>query len=825
MIIAKCFKKLISATVNKIMKTGLVQDTGGEAAGEKSVSPRFAELARAAAAEGTVLLKNDGVLPLNPDNEIAVFGRCQADYFYVGYGSGGDVNAPYKVNLIDGLRNYGFKLNEELVEIYRRWSGKFANAKDDGWWGAWPMCYPEMPLTKAVAEKAAATAKTAVVVIGRAAGEDRENKLKQGSYYLTDKEIAMLGAVTSAFEKTVVLMDCGNIMDMAWTEVFGDKLSAVVWCWQGGMESGNAVAEVLCGKVNPCGKLTSTIAKAYEDYPSADFFGGTEFNNYTEDIYVGYRYFDTFAPDRVLYPFGFGLSYTDFEVTPLSFERKDGGVTVTVKVTNVGKSAGKEVVELYVHAPCGKLGKADKVLVGFDKTPLLKAGENAHITITVSDYLLSSFDDCGKTGYRNAYVLEKGKYDFFVGGNPLALLEAGGFELTDTILIQQLEEICGVKEPFERLTAAEKSGKTVKAFEPVALRAYDLKQRIIDALPREIPVTGDKGIKLADVLHGTAMMDDFIAQLNDEELERLTRGAGYMNSELGTPGNGGAFGGVYQSLRDKGVPPIITTDGPSGIRLRRYCSLLACGTALACTWNRELLTELGELFAEEMLRFGSDVILGPGMNIHRNPLCGRNFEYFSEDPLVSGRIAAALVRGIQSKGVSACIKHFACNNQETRRNNTDSRVSQRALREIYLKGFELCVKEAAPLNIMTSYNRINGVWSHYNYDLAETALRKEWGYRGNIMTDWWMRSSNSPEFPKLKDHAYRVRAGVDLMMPGNTSHSLNVYVDDGTLRATLGEKDGITRGELQRCARHVLENCLIKLARTEKTAAPDNQNR
>ena len=307
------------------------------------------------------------------------------------------------------------------------------------------------------------------------------------------------------------------------------------------------------------------------------------------------------------------------------------------------------------------------------------------------------------------------------------------------------------------------------------------------------------------MLSGERSMEDFVAQLTVEELEALTRGEGGMNSAWGVEGNAGIYGGVISSLREKGIPVVVTADGPAGLRIKRYTSLMPCGTALACTWNEALVEQLFKKIAAELERFDVNVILSPGLNIHRNPLCGRNFEYFSEDPYISGKMAAAAVRGIQAMGRAACPKHFACNNQEVKRNQNDSIVSGRALREIYLRGFEICVKESKPENIMTSYNKINGVWSHYNYDLAMTVLRGEWEYDGVIITDWWMHKSASPEFPTLRDNAYRVRAGVDVLMPGSViGKKENEYVSDGTLLETLGEEDGITKAELQRTALKVL---------------------
>ena len=758
--------KLAQQIIDKAMGNGLMQEET-TAEGQRYVTPGAGELIRQAGAEGCVLLKNDGALPLNRDKEVAVFGRCQLDWFYVGYGSGGDVNAPYHVNLIDGLRNAGLKLNADALNAYETWTQQEDNMADHGWWGHWPMNYPEMPLDDALVQKAAQTAETAIVVIGRAAGEDRENTLTKGSFYLTDEERVLLDAVTAAFSRVVVLLNIGNIIDLAWTEEYGDKLSALMIVWQSGMESGNAVADVLTGAVIPCGKLSDTIARRYEDYPSCANFGGKEFNDYAEGIYVGYRYFDR-HPDKVLYPFGFGLSYTCFTLKSESLERRENETEAVITVTNTGTLPGKEVVQLWCHAPAGRLDKPLRVLVAFGKTKALAPGESETLRLCCDDKCLASYDE-----ESSRFILESGEYRFTANGT-----ETSGFTLDEEITVEQCEPLCK--------TSAE------------------LRERILSRLPKAVPVTGIGSYTLDDVKSGKIGLDDFIARLSDKELEALSRGHGMMGSSLGVAGNAGAFGGVIESLRKKGVPPIITSDGPAGLRLKKYCALQPCGTALACTWNTDLIEALSAKIGEEMIHYGVDVQLAPGMNIHRNPLCGRNFEYFSEDPLLSGKMAAATVRGVQSKGRAACPKHFACNNQETNRNRNDSRVSERALREIYLRNFEIVVKEAKPLTIMTSYNKVNGVWSHYNYDLVTTVLRGEWAYTGCVITDWWMQKSKSPEFPKLKNNAYRVRAQVDVLMPGDIGHLAKQYKSDGSLLETLGQADGISRAELQRTARSVL---------------------
>ncbi|MCI6956036.1 MAG: glycoside hydrolase family 3 N-terminal domain-containing protein [Candidatus Faecousia sp.] len=769
---------------------------------EKKITPGMPELLRSAAAQGAVLVENR-VLPFPEGSRISVFGRCQVNWFCTGYGSGGDVNMPYQVGLLEGLRRCEeLAVNEELAETYERWCADHPVGCEE--WGAWPRFYPEMPLTRETVTRAAEVSGSAVVVIGRSSGEDRENALEEGSFYLTAGEREMLELVTETFPDTVLVLNIGAVMDLSFVKEY--PLGAVLIAWQGGMESGNAVADILCGALNPSGRLTDTVALTYDDYPSSAHFGGLDRNEYYEDIYVGYRWFETFAPERVLYPFGYGLSYTSFsrEVLP-------GGnpLEFRVRVTNTGARPGRDTVFLFAQKPCGALGNPARELQDFGKTKLLAPGEQQELTLRTDEYRLSSFDEGGYTGHRNCYVLQAGGYRLYVGGDVRAAGEVGIYTVTETRAIQTLTEAAAPEKPFPILTregAGMAQGKTV-----------NLKERILAALPEGKPITGDRGWKLRDVQEGRVSLEDFTAQLSLPELEAISRGAYVMGHPWGARGNAGIFGGVTESLRDKGVPPVVTTDGPSGIRLYDSCSLLPIGTLLACTFDLELVENLFAHVGREMVDRGSDVLLAPGMNIHRSPLCGRNFEYFSEDPYVSGKIAAAVVRGIQSQGVSACPKHFACNNQETRRQFNDSVVSQRALREIYLKGFEICVKEADPKNIMTSYNKINGVWGHYQYDLVQTILRQEWGYRGNVITDWWMQSAASPEFPELRDNAYRVRARVDVLMPGGRDFFDRSFQPDGTLLETYGKPGGITLGELQLCARHVLK-CVMEL----KELAMDN---
>ncbi len=765
------------------------------------ITPGIPEITRQGAAEGIVMLENNGALPLKEKSCISLFGRTSWDYFYVGYGSGGDVNEPYSVNIADGIRNcQSLALNEDLAKVYEEWISK--NPAPQGYWAHWPLRYPEMPLEESIVEKAKENSSAAVITIGRSSGEDRDSKLENGSYYLHDEEIEMLDLVTKHFDKVIVLLNVGAVIDMSWVKHYKKKIGAVLYVWQGGMESGNAVADILSGTVSPSGKLVDTIAKDYFEYPSSASFGNKKYNEYNEDIYVGYRFFETFAPQKVLYPFGFGLSYSDFDITCKNFKASQNGFTAKIIVKNIGKAEAKEVAQLYLKKPCGKLGNPSRILAAFAKTKTLAPNEEQKLTLSVDMYQLASYDDCGSTNNAGCYVIEGGTYEFYLGSDVRSADKIHTYLQEKTEVFSKHKQVCAPVEDFEVYRAEEKDGEVIFSTKKAAKRKYDLATRMINHLPEAVAQTGDKGLKLEQVKNGEITMDEFVAQLSLDELEAITRGDYKMDSSYGPKGNAGAYGGILDSLQQKGIKPVITTDGPSGIRLSACCSLLPIGTLLACSFNTALVEDMYTLISGEMKERGTDVLLAPGMNIHRNVLCGRNFEYFSEDPYLTGKMAAACVRGIQSKGGSACPKHFACNNQELCRNKNDSRVSERALREIYLKGFEICIAESEPKNIMTSYNKINSVWSHYNYDLCTTVLRNEWGYKGNVMTDWWMMPSKSPEFPMIKDQAYRVRAGVDLLMPGG--ERTGKRKPDGTLLASYGKPFGITLGEMQDCAKHIL---------------------
>ena len=773
----------------KFTGSSLAQGENMAPEGESAATPGMSELLSRAASEGAVLLENDGVLPLR--DKFALFGRTQVDSFYTGYGSGGDVVKPYRVSILDGILNErGLAPDRELAETYRKWAKE--HPVDHGFWGNWPLSYPEMPLSEAFVKGVSERAETAVVVIGRASGEDRDNLLEEGSYYLKSDERQMLALTKKYFKKLVVLLNIGSVIDFSWADDF--KPNAILLLWQGGMEAGNACAKLLSGEVNPSGKLTVCIPKTYKDYPAQNF-GDAKYTEYTEDIYEGYRLLETFVKNRERYPFGYGLSYTKFSLeSALAYTQS--GAEIKVKVKNIGSCAGRCVVQAYMQKPFGKGGNPKRELACFRKTSLLPAGGEEELTLAFPIYRLTTYDD-----ETSSDVLLGGEFIFFVGEDVRSAKEVGRVK-TEGRVLRYFGERGAPRVPF-KVFRAEKTGEEYALTKvPVRLAKADLKAEMAASVPPEnLWDIHDNPCTFEDVKAGKVPLRAFVAQLSFDELEAISRGDYTMNSPLGPDGNAGAFGGVLPSLNKKGVPPVITTDGPSGIRLKCASSLLPIGTLLASTFDEALVTEVYAAVGREMKARGSDVLLAPGMNIQRSPLCGRNFEYYSEDPVVAGKIAAAAVKGLQGEGVSACPKHFACNNQEFNRNSHDARVSERALREIYLKGFEICVREANPHCIMTSYNKVNGVWSHYHFDLVRGILRGEWGFGGCVITDWWMKSARCPEDPRLKDNAYRIRAGVNVLMPGG-GH-LGKRKPDGTVRKAY-KKGALTLGELRRNAEEVL---------------------
>jgi beta-glucosidase len=760
---------------------------------------KYAALARQAVAEGCVLLENEGqALPLRDGERVAVFGRMAFHYYKSGLGSGGLVNTRYVVGILDALKECeGVHLDEKLMGIYEDWIKE--NPYDEGQgWGRVPWCQKEMDVTEEMLDCARRN-DVSLVVIGRTAGEDQDNNAKAGSYCLTETEEDMIRRVCEVSKRTVVVLNVGNIIDMSWVEKY--RPQAVLYVWQGGQEGGNGVADVLTGKVCACGKLTDTIAADIKDYPSTENFGDPFKNYYKEDIYVGYRYFETFARDKVLYPFGYGLSYTTFEMKAEVLKNTGDEITVSAMVANTGELKGKEVVQVYVKVPQGKLGNPARKLIGFAKTKELESGEQEEVCIVIPKYDMASYDDSGVTGHKSCYVLEEGTYEIFVGSDVRSAVSVGCYE-EEFRVIEELEEVYAPVEKFQRMKAVLLPDGTYQAVtEDVPVRTIDPQERRANEIPETYVYTGDKGYKLVDVLDKKVSMEEFVAQISEEDLIAMFRGEGMCSPKV-TAGTAAAFGGVTDGLTALGIPVGCCSDGPSGIRMDcgTKAFSLPNGTSLGGTFNVKLVGALYEMTGKELRLNKIDSLLGPGMNIHRNPLNGRNFEYISEDPILTGRICAAQVKAMAKSGIGSTIKHFCGNNQEVGRSTSDSVISERALREIYLKGFEIAVKEGGARSVMTTYGSVNGLWTAGSYDLCTTILRKEWGFDGIVMTDWWAKSNYKGHQAEVPVKAPMVAAQNDIYMVVSDAKS-NPENDDVEEMLHAGK---ITLGELQRNAANIL---------------------
>jgi len=771
-------------------------------------------LSKEAAKEGMVLLKNqDEILPLKKGTRVALFGKATFDYVKGGGGSG-DVTVAYTRNLYEGLKMQKglVSIFEPLCDYYRKDVERQYAA------GSVPGMTIEPEVPQELLKQAKAYADTAVISICRFSGEgwdrksivDRENKnmweseqdmasrsakiFANGDFCLSAEEAAMVDAVKENFPRVVVVMNVGGMVDTSWF-VKEDAIGAVLMAWQGGMEGGLAAAELLVGKGNPSGKLSDTFAQTLEDYPStSDFHESRDYVNYTEDIYVGYRYFETIpeAGRKVNYPFGFGLSYTTFNVEILSAKEKDGEVQVQAQVTNTGSRDGKEVVQVYFEAPQGKLGKPKKQLIAFAKTRALKPGETQVLYLSFMTKDMASYDDLGKVR-KAAYVLEKGDYLFHVGTSVRDTVQlAYVYQVKEDIVTEQLESrltpACLPKRmlsdgSFEELPQGEGNDPDANELKGIpkdemegyapANRGRGRYQLWREAYKKDAHI-------LKEVAEGKITAEEFLAQLTDEEVAHLLGGQ---------PNTGVANTFGYGNLPEYGVPSIMTADGPAGLRIAPECGVTTtcwpCSTLLACGWNPETVEAVGAAGGAEVKENNIAMWLTPAVNIHRSPLCGRNFEYYSEDPYLAGKLASAMVQGIQSNHVGATVKHFALNNKETNRKNSDSRVSERAAREIYLKAFEIIVREAKPWSIMTSYNIINGHRASENVDLLEGILRKEWGFDGCITTDWWT----------CGEHYKEVKAGNDIKMGCGYPERLLEALEKGCL----------TREEMNACALRVLQ--------------------
>lgn len=735
---------------------------------------RHIELSKQAAGEGTVLLKNEnGCLPLGRGTSIAVFGKAQIDYIKGGGGSG-MVHSKYTKNLYEALKEAGgFDLYDKLSLYYAEYVQDMYKKGEKGG------LFDEPGFPYELAAEARKFTDTAIITINRYSGEgwDRKNDGTDKYFDLSDKESDMIDAVTAAFDKVIVLINSGSMISMS-RFAWDDKIQAVVMIWQGGMEGASAAAEVLTGDIVPSGKLTDTFAASLDDYPStAGFHESDDYVKYIEDIFVGYRYFETVPgkKDRVIYPFGYGLSYTSFELSEISAVEIGDRIYVSATVKNTGEMCGKEVIQLYYGVPAGKLTKAAKELCAFKKTGMLRPGERETVTLQFKTDDMASYDDTGVV-CKSAYVVEKGEYKLYLGTSVRDVCELE-YKHTEpeTRVVCHLTQYCAPERLGKRLLAdGSYSGVSCEKRER---KSFPCRYKCLERIPEN-----EEDIKkLIDVYNGEITLDEFLTQLTVDELMKLVASI----TSRGVANTGG-IGGIEKY----GIPAPMTADGPAGVRILPRTGVAGTtafpvASMLACTWNTELVEAVGRAGALEMKENNLSIWLTPALNIHRSPMCGRNFEYYSEDPYISGKMAAAMVRGIQSQGIVATPKHFACNNKETRRAHSDSIVSERALREIYLRGFEICVKEAKPKTVMTSYNILNGVYTSENAELISGILRGEWGFEGTVMTDW-----NNPA-----SHYRELCAGNDIRMPFFAVSDLKAAYDEGK----------ITRDRIAESAKRTLE--------------------
>lgn len=839
---------------------------------------RNMERSRKVATQGMVLLENNGALPLAPGGKIALFGNGGRQTVKGGTGSG-DVNSRSVVNVEQGLEDAGYEITtrgwldsyDRMVEDARAAYGqamKKAVEQD----GVMPIRFifetpfkdPAIPSVLEECEKAEAD--TALFVVARNSGEGKDRRPVAGEYGLFEEEKEAIRALRKHFRKVVVILNVGSVIDTEFLRKEADA-DAILLMSQAGNIGGYALADVLTGKETPSGKLTATWAEHYEDYPCAGKFshmnGDVDDEYYEEGIFVGYRYFDSFNITPA-YPFGYGLSYTDFRMETESVQADGETVTLKVKVVNIGdRYAGKEVVQVYYSAPEGKLEKPYQELAAYGKTKSLAPGEEECLELSFSVRQMASYEE-----ERASWILEKGSYVIRVGNSSRNTEVAAVLELDGEAVTEKLSNRFALDCKLEQLSAkgtapyGYKEEQAQKEAAPrIAVKATDIVCR--EAAYRSAnPVLekrdGDK-ITMDDVRGGRATLDELVGQLTVEEMAELcvgtARGGIGGNSVVGAASAacpGAAGDTTSRMIEDRNIRNMILADGPAGLRLSKhfsvdkdgnlipgtedsslaeldilsgnhakpelpedavtyyqYCTAIPIATLLAQTWDLKAIEEAGDIVGEEMEELGVTLWLAPGMNIHRNPLCGRNFEYYSEDPLVAGRCAAADTFGVQKhKGVGTTIKHFAFNNQEDNRMHVNAHIGERAIREIYLKCFEIAVKTSQPMSIMTSYNLINGIHTANSYDLLTAVAREEWGFRGIVMTDWGTTGSIELN-PDMKykygcsSAAGCVKAGNDLTMPGSQADVDEIVKSVGAAEGEV--RCPITLGDLQACAKRMLQ--------------------
>ena len=814
---------------------------------------------RRIAGEGMVLLENDGTLPLSGPQKVALYGNGARATVKGGTGSG-EVNSRYSVSVEQGLEEAGFTvttkawLAEQDRVIQEEWNAYMADIHQRAEAMGIPdffVLFNEHFIPKALAPFQKAEGDVAIYVLGRNSGEGSDRCAEEGDYELTQAEIQLLTQLGQNYKKVILLLNLGGVINAATLKSI-PGISAMMLISQSGNMGGHIVADVLLGKSIPSGRLTDTWAANYMDYPSSATFSHNNGNwndeYYTDGIFVGYRYFDTFNVTPV-YPFGYGLNYTSFNMETLGASADEKTVSVTVRVTNTGKFAGREVVQVYGSAPRDGLEKPMQVLCGFGKTRLLQPGESQELKVSFDLTNLESYDPA-----KAAYVLEAGVYVIRVGVNSRATHVAAVLQLDATVETKKVKNICPLDEEFDEISCAgvacwkSENEEAEKTAAPVfALSAGKVPTVTVEYAGEPepfAPAGTDHMITLEEVRDGKYTMEQLVSQLTVEEMAEWCVGSARDNENvIGAASKAvpGAAGETSLALAHRGVRDMVNADGPAGLRLiphfrtdkdgkllpggsamggmaenfapkqegdvdyYQYCTAIPIAWLLASSWDLELIEKCGDVVGAEMETFGVRIWLAPGMNIHRNPLCGRNFEYYSEDPLLSGLCAAADVRGVQKHpGVGTSIKHYFANNQEDNRMFVNAHIKERAIREIYLRNFGVCIEASQPMTIMTSYNLINGVHGANCYDSITCYAREECGFQGYVMTDWFtsnMKVSGAMAKPNPKypcaSSPLCIYAGNDVQMPGSEGNIEDIItaVQDGSLKL----------GYLQRCAAKLLE--------------------
>lgn len=727
-------------------------------------------IALQAAEEGIVLLENkDDVLPLKKNTTLNVFGKAMHQ-FRVSAAGAGKINPRYIIDFFEAVREGDvFELNEELVDFYR--------------------CDEDAVPEEMVLQNARSRSDTAVMMITRSACENIDNSSAKGEYYLSDEEDVLMRKLSESFAHVIVILNTAYPIDVSFVSKY--QIKGLIYLGIAGMLAGPALLHVLSGKINPSGKLTDTWAKDYFDIPSSRNFydsvdkplldtdGGVYMDTcYEEDIYVGYRYFKTFG-EKAAYPFGYGLSYTAFKISASKVEfSTTQGLAICAKVTNTGQRAGKEVVQIYAGQPDGKLEKPERILIAFDKTRLLQPGESQELYFEIDHKYLTSYDE-----QKAAYVMDAGTYTVYVGNDVNAPVY-GSFILDEVKVVKQVSNLMT---PNQELVYLSKRNPEETWPQGEKTVVKEQAQGFVPRTERRSYASKFSGRKPAgklyygDVKQNPELAEDFVAQMSVEELARISvcASAGWGMEGIGEAGR------VFQ-VEGYQIPNIPVADGNSGVNLNQTNIGMPSGAVLCSSFNRELIEEVGRVIAEEARELGVPLILAPAFNIHRNPLCGRNPEYFSEDPYLAGVMAGNYVKGMEEAGVATSMKHLLANNCESTRKRNMSILSERALREIYFRAFEIAMDVKMPATFMTAYNACNGQPTAADSELLQGLLREECGFDGFIMTDWGTYDS--------VDIAEMVQAGNSWITPGSTD-------DTYTQQIVAGVADG--RIELERLQENV----------------------